>query len=90
MSPNEDRGIFLEGTGSIVFDHPAKVGYACHSPRTDAELFKRVCQRLGYKPIMFTANEDGMEVYHTNVMMWIGTKIVGVCLECIGDEKVSL
>src|SRR5690606_28712283 len=30
----EESGQFLEGTGSMVMDHQAKVVYACFSPRT--------------------------------------------------------
>ena len=37
-----EKGTFLEGTGSIVIDHPNKVVYACKSPRTDIKLLSKV------------------------------------------------
>ena len=33
---NEKLNRFLEGTGSIIFDHQHQLAYACLSPRTDA------------------------------------------------------
>ena len=38
LSHHELGGRFLEGTGSVVFDHVARVAYACLSPRTHAEV----------------------------------------------------
>ena len=42
LSELEKSSTFLEGTGSIVFDHVARVGYACLSPRTDEKTFREV------------------------------------------------
>lgn len=82
----EEEGRFLEGTGSVVFDHAEKVAYACLSPRTDQELFLRLCGLLGYRPVSFHAyDERGSEIYHTNVMMCVGEKFSLVCLESITD-----
>eukprot|EP00095_Tigriopus_kingsejongensis_P008559 maker-scaffold548_size139981-snap-gene-0.25 protein:Tk08559 transcript:maker-scaffold548_size139981-snap-gene-0.25-mRNA-1 annotation:"amidinotransferase" len=88
LSHNERNGMILEGTGSIVFDHSNKIGYACRSPRTSDVLFQRVCQLLGYQAVMFNAYDSmGQLVYHTNVILWIGTKAIGVCLDSITDAK---
>jgi len=38
LSHHELSGRFLEGTGSVVFDHACRVAYACRSPRTNAEV----------------------------------------------------
>lgn len=82
---NENR--FLEGTGSIIFDHVNKKAYACISPRTDKGLLTEVCRRLNYEPIsFFSLDENGQEIYHTNVMMCIGEKFAVICLESIKDE----
>ena len=48
LSDLERSGVFLEGTGSIVFDHVARVGYACLSPRTDEKTFREVIYSLDY------------------------------------------
>jgi hypothetical protein len=88
ISIAESEGRFLEGTGSIIFDHPNKVAYACRSERTEEELFISLCTKLGYKPILFGAvDENGLAIYHTNVMMWIGESLAGICLDSIHDEN---
>lgn len=78
---------FLEGTGSIVFDHIHQVAYAAVSPRTDKDLFLLVCDYLHYKPICFHAfDKSEIAIYHTNVMMCIGKFFAVICLECIADK----
>lgn len=88
-SHSEENEIFLEGTGSIIFDRINKCAYACLSPRTDEKLFQKVCADLGYTPFSFTAlDENGTEIYHTNVMMCIGNGFVVVCLDSVqGSDK---
>ena len=83
--------MFLEGTGSIVFDHENKVAYACRSNRTNINLLKFVCQKLGYSLAEFDAVDgDGIPIYHTNVMMWIGTEVAAICSESIKDSEVDI
>ena len=68
----------------------ARTAYACRSPRTCRTLLATVCQKLSYKPVMFDAvDREGRLIYHTNVMMWVGTNAVGICLDSIADEKVK-
>ena len=87
ISTNELEGKYLEGTGSMVFDHIAKKAYACRSSRTDLQLLIDLCKKIKYEPVIFTATDaQGMHIYHTNVMMCIGTDIAIVCLESIADE----
>jgi hypothetical protein len=81
---NENR--FLEGTGSIVFDHDNKLAYACQSPRTDIGLLSILCKEIGYTPVSFLAVDlKGNPIYHTNVVMSVGTKLVIICLEAVHD-----
>lgn len=90
FSPAEQQGHFLEGTGSIVFDRPSRIAFAALSPRTDASLFEQFCDRFDYRPVMFTAlGGDGTPIYHTNVMMTVGTgyALVGVDSIAAGDRK---
>jgi hypothetical protein len=87
FTPEELNGKFLEGTGSLVFDHPNKMVYACHSPRTHPELVQQLSTRLGYNPIMFDAvDEAGKPIYHTNVLMSVGKKFALICLDAIKKE----
>ncbi len=88
LSKYEKDNRFLEGTGSIVFDRENKIAYACLSPRTDKELFVRVCDYLHCKPVYFHSHDkNGKEIYHTNVMMCIAEKFSVICLDSITDKK---
>lgn len=88
LSAAEEKGHFLEGTGSIVFDHLERKAYACLSPRTDQNLFVELCQELDYQPIYFNAcDTSGQAIYHTNVMMAIGKACAVICLESITNEQ---
>lgn len=83
-----NQHVFLEGTGSVVFDHKNKVAYACASPRTNKKLFYQLCKTLDYRPFFFNAiDESGRPVYHTNVLMCIGIDFVVLCTDCIKDPK---
>lgn len=88
FSGEENDGLYLEGTGSVVFDHINKVAYACLSPRTDKGLFERLCKILRYEAISFYAHDaQGKEIYHTNVMMCVTDRIVVICLASISEES---
>lgn len=90
FSANEDQGHFLEGTGSLIFDHDNKVVYAALSPRTEKELFEKVANDLGYRPVSFRAfGKDGEAIYHTNVMMCIGRDFITVGLDTIDPADRS-
>lgn len=83
---NENK--FLEGTGSMIFDHPNKIAYACLSPRTNKKLLIEYCMLIGYKPIYFSASDEQQQlVYHTNVMLTIGDKFAVICLDSIIDKS---
>ncbi|WP_281613521.1 arginine deiminase-related protein [Flammeovirga sp. SubArs3] len=88
LSHFEDQDIFLEGTGSIIFDRVNKIGYACVSHRTNEQLFHDHLAELGYKGVLFNAVDDtDTPIYHTNVMLSIESDFVVVCGESIKDEK---
>lgn len=88
LSGSEADNKFMEGTGSIVFDHTNKIAYACLSPRTDKDVFLEVCSILQYKPVYFySRDKSGKEIYHTNVVMCIGKGFAVICLESITDNK---
>jgi hypothetical protein len=78
---------FLEGTGSIIFDYIHGKAYACRSTRTDDTLFMEVCNSLGCSPVLFdAADQDDVPIYHTNVMMALGTGYVVICIDSIKDR----
>jgi hypothetical protein len=84
----ESENLFLEGTGSVVFDHEHKVAFAALSSRTSQVVFEELCEQIHYTPFMFAAfDENSQPIYHTNVVMCIGDDFVIVCLECMLDEQ---
>lgn len=83
----EEEGLFLEGTGSLILDRENKIAYACLSPRTSQEVLDDFCSQMGYRAISFRATDQkGIDIYHTNVMMSVGTTYAIVCLDAIEDE----
>lgn len=86
---NENR--FLEGTGSMIFDHPNKLAYGSVSLRLDEKLFIDFCESISYTPVVFhsyqTAGNERLPIYHTNVMMCVADQYVVICLDCIDDAQ---
>lgn len=86
LSHRESDGQFLEGTGSLVLDRPARVAYASLSPRTDLDVLGEFAQLLDYELVTFEARDGaGQPVYHTNVVMAIGSRFAVVCGEAIAQ-----
>jgi len=84
LSGHETSGKYLEGTGSLVLDRSAHIAYACLSPRTDLDVLGRFAQQLDYELVTFEAvDARGMAIYHTNVMMSVGTRCAVVCAAAI-------
>ena len=90
LSHFENQQKFLEGTGSMIFDHDHNIAYGSVSLRLDEELFLQFCTKFGFRPVVFhsyqNAGGERLPIYHTNVMMCVADKFVVICLECIDDE----
>lgn len=86
MSYHEDEGRFLEGTGSLVLDRINRFAYACRSPRTCDALVNEWCARMDYRPLVFDAFCDSVPVYHTNVLLSVGTDWAAVCSAWIASS----
>jgi len=88
---NETVPAFLEGTGSMIFDHNNKVVYGALSPRTDLVLLERVGELLGYSVISFNAyGKTGELIYHTNVMLCVGDSFACVGTDTIAPEEKEM
>lgn len=82
----EARGEFVEGTGSLVLDRERHVAYACRSPRTTSAAVAEFCAKLRYDAVEFSAfDRAGRPLYHTNVLMTLGTRFAACCLDAIAD-----
>lgn len=90
ISSTENDEKFLEGTGSMIFDHDYKIAYGSVSLRLDEQLFREFCEKNDFTPVVFHSYQNvGMErlpIYHTNVMMCVAKQFVVICLDCIDDE----
>ncbi|WP_039867496.1 citrulline utilization hydrolase CtlX [Pedobacter sp. BAL39] len=88
LSGYELEEIYLEGTGSMVLDRKNKICYACLSLRTDEQVLNDWCEKAGYQPVSFIANDaEGFPIYHTNVMMCIADKYAVICLDTITNPE---
>jgi len=86
LTQYEQKGKFLEGTGSLVFDRVNKVAYSSVSERTSPELVHTLCSQLNYIPHIFHAVDEGVAVYHTNVVMTVCNRFAVICLDYISSE----
>lgn len=88
LTAYEEKELFLEGTGSMVLDRVHQICYAALGPRTSQEVLDVWGERLGYKIVSFTSHQNSHSedlIYHTNVMMSIGTTWAAICVESIQD-----
>ena len=87
MSYLEEREIFLESTSSMVFDRVNRIVYAGISPRTNPVQLILWCRKNDYELILFeTESHIGSPIYHTDVLMYVGTNLIGICFDVIKPE----
>jgi len=79
----------LEGTGAMVLDRANKIAYVCESQRANMTLAKQWCAKVGYT--LFdcgpAADKNGVPIYHTNVVMSVGTTVAVVCMDTMTQAK---
>jgi hypothetical protein len=82
----EARHEYLEGTGSLVLDCARHVAYACRSPRTHDNALAEFARALRYEIVPFAAvDAAGRAIYHTNVLLSLGTRFAALCATAIAD-----
>lgn len=80
--------IYLEGTGAMVLDHSERVAYAIKSNRANSHALERFCSHFNFEPMVFNAKDKtGIAVYHTNVLMCIGSDFVMAGFDMMSDDK---
>lgn len=88
LTTHEADEKYLEGTGSLALDRVHRIAYACVSPRTDLDVLGDFAQRLDYELVTFDASDaNGVPIYHTNVVMCVGTRFAVVCTEAIAAHE---
>lgn len=88
LSAHENDGKYLESTGAMWLDKVNKIAYQGRSQRSHEELAKAWCAHYGYEHYPFDTEHRGKPVYHTDVLMWIGTNLAGICSECLKDRAI--
>ncbi|HNT81137.1 MAG TPA: arginine deiminase-related protein [Bacteroidia bacterium] len=84
----EKENKFLEGTGSMVFDHFNKVCYAALSTRCHPEVLQSFCDHIAYRLVSFESRDKkGIAIYHSNVMMSIAEKYAVICLDSLLEKN---
>ena len=85
FSPAEKMNRALEGTGVLIQDHVNRRVYVARSLRSDDELLKAWQDKTGYEAIIFDTEDPVAKkpIYHTNVMMHIGSGYAAICPEVI-------
>jgi hypothetical protein len=85
-SAYEQRGLYLEGTGSLVLDYVNRIAYVSLSKRSDRALIERFCQDFSFEPMLFESmGDDGRSIYHTNVIMCVGSEFALIGLDLVPD-----
>jgi hypothetical protein len=88
LTHRESEHKFLEGTGSLVLDRVNHLAYACLSPRTDLDTLGEFAQLLDYEIVAFDAlDRSGTPIYHTNVMLSVGTQFAVLCSDSIAESQ---
>ncbi|MBS7707512.1 citrulline utilization hydrolase CtlX [Chelatococcus asaccharovorans] len=84
----EQDAVYLEGTGAMVLDHIERVAYAARSNRTNEVALERFCTHFNFEPVVFdAADRAGRPIYHTNVLMCIGTDVCMIGLSAISNPE---
>ena len=89
LTRHELEGRFLEGTGSLILDRPRRRAFANRSARTHPAVIAEFDVQLDYSTLLFdAADPDGRPIYHTNVIMSLGTRFAVLCSKCVaaGDR----
>jgi hypothetical protein len=87
LTPYEKQGMFLEARGSIVCDRVNRIGYVALSKRTNKELALKWADMMEYEVEIFeTLADSGKPVYHTDLVMYIGSTMAGICTQNIVER----
>ena len=87
LSHMEADGHHLEGTGSLILDRPARAAFAARSERTSEQAVRAFDAALGFTTCLFdAADRHGRAIYHTNVLLSLGTRLAVICSEALAPD----
>ncbi|WP_426210215.1 citrulline utilization hydrolase CtlX [Pseudomonas sp. TWR2-1-1] len=87
----EADGLYLEGTGAMVFDHLSRVAYTARSNRANPIALERFSTHFNFEPMVFdTVGADGNPIYHTNVLMCVATEFALVGFDTFTDSARAM
>ena len=83
----EKDGKFIEATGSLVLDRVNRIVYAGLSRRTSRAAVEGWAKLMGWRAEIFDSrSHTDLPVYHTDLLIWIGTDVCAVAAENIVPE----
>ena len=86
----EKDSIFLEGTSSMVLDRINKIAYMGVSARSNEELALQWANLNGFELVTFeTESHNGEAIYHTDLVMYIGTNLAVVSIDSVKKDYQS-
>ena len=63
------------------------IAYIGKSVRTNESLAREWCSKNGFEIVIFeTTSHKNKPIYHTDVLMFVGTDMIGLCDEVINDD----
>jgi len=96
LSHLEEKGEYLEGKGSLLYDHRNYKIYSCLSPRSSLSALEKYIQEINkiskkeWRAVPFKAKDkNGYDIYHTDCMMQILNSHVLLCEDTL-EEKEKL
>lgn len=95
LTKHEKEDAFFEGTGSAVIDWKHGVIFVSLSQRSHLVVAKEwaavLSERLErpFRVVSFESVVDDVPVYHTNVIMAIGTHFVVICFDAVVAGRVE-
>jgi hypothetical protein len=87
-SAAEQEGVALESTGAMALDRVNRIAYQNLSRRSDRALGAKWCAERDFTHFVFETDYKGKPVYHADVVLWIGTKLAGICSESLVSRDV--
>lgn len=92
----EAKDQFLEGKGSVIYDHKNNKIYCCNSERASLSAIEKYIEELNkistkpWRAVVFRgADQEGKVIYHTDCMLQLLDKRALVCAPALSKEELA-